>query len=79
MSFLGLQSACWDCFTLIVFLLSCRCLCFVSIPRGAMVWSVIFDCGISLLYPFVFMLGSRGVQRCFFFFFFFFFWGGGGG
>ena len=28
-----------DCFTLIVF-----CLCFVSLPRGAVGWSVVCDC-----------------------------------
>ena len=36
-----------DCFASIVFLLSCGCQCFVSLPHSAVVWSVICDCGIS--------------------------------
>ena len=33
-------------FTLIVFLMTCGCLCSVSFPNGAMGWSVVCDCGI---------------------------------
>ena len=38
-----------DTFSLIVLLLSCGCLCFVSLPRGAVGWlrSVVCDLGIS--------------------------------
>ena len=34
------------CFNLIVYLLSYGCECFVSIPRGAVGWSAVFDWGI---------------------------------
>ena len=42
-------------FTVIVFLLSCSYNCYISLPHGAMGWSVVCDCGISwsyLLLPF---------------------------
>ena len=38
------------CFTLILFLLSCSFLCFVSPPRGAMGWFEIVGCSIVRLY-----------------------------
>ena len=37
-------------FTLIVFLLSCGCLCYVSIPHGAVGWPAVSECGISWSY-----------------------------
>ena len=51
-SFLVLQSY-WrgreraGCFTLIVFHVSCDCLCTVALPRGVVGWSAARDCGIS--------------------------------
>ena len=38
------------CFTLIVFLLSCGCQCFVSLPRCAIGWCVVCICCISWSY-----------------------------
>ena len=38
------------CFTLIVFLLLCGCLCSVSLPHGAVGWSAVCECGISWSY-----------------------------
>ena len=35
------------CFTLIIFLVSCDCYCFVALSHGAMGWSVVCDCSIS--------------------------------
>ena len=35
------------CFVLIVFLVSCDCLCSVGLPGGADGWSSVCDCGIS--------------------------------
>ena len=35
---------------LIAFLMSFDCKCFVSLPHGAMGWSVVCDCGISWSY-----------------------------
>ena len=35
------------CFTLFVFLVSCVCYCSVALPRGAVGWSALCDCGIS--------------------------------
>ena len=34
---------------LIVFLLSCSCICSGALPRGAMGWSVVCNCGIFYL------------------------------
>ena len=39
-----------SCFTLIMLLLSCGCCCSLSLHRGAVGWSVVCDCGISLSY-----------------------------
>ena len=52
MSFLVLQSSRWErsCFTLIVFLMPCGCLCSVTLPYGAVGWSAMYDCGISWSY-----------------------------
>ena len=36
-----------DCFTLIVFLISCDCQCSVAVPRGVVGWSAMCVCGIS--------------------------------
>ena len=36
-----------DCFGFIVFQMSCYCKCFMALPHGAVVWSVVCDCGIS--------------------------------
>ena len=33
--------------TLIVFLMSCDCKCFVALPRGAVSWSAVCNSGIS--------------------------------
>ena len=33
------------CFTSIVFLMSCDCLCPVALPHGAVGWSAVCDCG----------------------------------
>ena len=56
-SFLALQLQCIPlgevragCFTLIVFLLLCGCLCSVSLPHGAVGWSAVCECGISWSY-----------------------------
>ena len=35
------------CFTLIVLLMSCNCLCSMALPHGAVNWSSVCDCGIS--------------------------------
>ena len=35
------------CFTVIVFLIACDCKCSVTLPRYAMGWSAVCDCGIS--------------------------------
>ena len=35
------------CFALIVYMFSCGCWCSVPLPRGAVVWTVICDIGIS--------------------------------
>ena len=49
-SFLVLQTPCWKkelvVDTLILFLLACGCLCFMSLARGVMDLSVVYDCGI---------------------------------
>ena len=51
MSFLVLQSSWrWSemvCCALIVFHGSCYCGCSVALPRTAVGWSVVYDCGIS--------------------------------
>ena len=51
---LVLQSPVWEmrvgCFTLIVFLRSCGCLCSVALPHGTICWSAVCDCGISYSY-----------------------------
>ena len=36
-----------SCFTFIVFMLSCGCLCSVSLPHDSMGWSAVSDCGIT--------------------------------
>ena len=41
-------------FTLLVFLLSCGCLCSVSLPCGAVIWCVVFVCGVSRSYSLAF-------------------------
>ena len=35
------------CFAVIVLQMSCYCKCSVTLPRGAMCWSAVCDCGIS--------------------------------
>ena len=35
------------CFSLIVFLMSCDCLCSESLPLSVIGWSAVCDCGIS--------------------------------
>ena len=35
------------CFTLVVFLVDCDCSCYADLPRGAVDWSALCDCGIS--------------------------------
>ena len=35
-----------SCFTLIVFLIYCDCLCSVLLPHDAVGWYVVCDCGI---------------------------------
>ena len=35
-----------NCFTLIVFLMSCDCYCSVALHRGAVGWYAVFDCGL---------------------------------
>ena len=42
------------CFTTIVLLLSCDCICSVSFPYGAMGWFAVCDFGISWSYTFTF-------------------------
>ena len=39
----------------IAFLVSCGLLCLVSLPRCVVVWSLIFDCGMSCSYSPVFV------------------------
>ena len=34
-------------FTLVVFLITHYCYCFIAFPHGAMGWSAVHDCGIS--------------------------------
>ena len=34
-------------FTFVVFLIYHDCKCYVALPRGAVGWSAVFDCGIS--------------------------------
>ena len=41
-----------SCFTLGVFLMLCDCYCSVALPHGAVGWSAVCDCGISLIYSF---------------------------
>ena len=36
-------------FTLIVFMLSCDCKCFVAPPQCVVGWHEVYDCGISLI------------------------------
>ena len=45
-------------FALIVVLISCGCLCYMSLHRGAMGWSAIFDCVISSLTFSKYIFGS---------------------
>ena len=33
-----------DCFTLIAFLVSCDCWCFMALPHSAVGWSAVCDC-----------------------------------
>ena len=42
------------CFTLIVSLMSCGCLCSLSLPHGAVGWSAVCACGISWPYSLIF-------------------------
>ena len=35
-----------DCLVLIDFLVPCDCKCSVTLPRGAVGWSAVWDCGI---------------------------------
>ena len=57
---LQISSNVWDaeesvsCFTLIVFLMSCDCFCSVALPRGAVGWYAVCDCGIPISYSFTF-------------------------
>ena len=61
MSFLVLQSS-WrgreraGFFAFIVFWMSCYCKCLVALPRGAVYWSAVYDCGISWSYSLTFVL-----------------------
>ena len=50
-------------FTENVFLLSCGCLYSVFLPRGAMSWYVVCDCGISWSFSLVFFLLMRLLLR----------------
>ena len=36
-----------DCFAIIVLQMYCYHKCYVALPRGAMGWSAVCDCGIS--------------------------------
>ena len=53
------------CFTLIVFLMSCDCLCSLTLPHGAVGWSAVCECGISLSYLLHFVLGPGFVMLVF--------------
>ena len=44
------------CFALIILLMSCDSKCSVALPPGAMVWSVVCDCGISRPYSLAFLV-----------------------
>ena len=46
------------CFAFIFFRKSCYCKCSVALPRGAVGWSAVCDCGISCLYSLTFLLCS---------------------
>ena len=43
-----------DGFSLIVYFMSCDCLCSVALPRGSVGWSAVCDCGISWSYSLTF-------------------------
>ena len=51
---IGKQRA--DCFALTVYLMSYDSRCSVALPLSTLGWSAIFHCGISLSYPFAFLL-----------------------
>ena len=44
-----------DCFTLMVSMLACGCLCFVPLSLGALSWSVMRNCDISWSYSLIFL------------------------
>ena len=47
------------CFALSVFLMSCDGQCSMALPHGAVGWSVVCDCGISLSYSLAFYYTFR--------------------
>ena len=49
------------CITLIVFLASCNCLSNVALPRGAVGWSAVCECGMALSYSFTFKLFANTI------------------
>ena len=49
-------------FTLIVFLLSCDGQCYMFLPRGAVSWSVVCDCGIYRSYTLAFCSHLAGKE-----------------
>ena len=55
------------CFTLIVFLMSCACKCYVTFANGAIGWSAVCDCGIFfnffLMILYIFQLFSSANYR----------------
>ena len=54
-----------DWFTLIVFLMSCDCLCSVALPRGDIKLSAVCDCGISWSYSL--FIGEDAIQASYIF------------
>ena len=66
-SFLVLQSSWWGrgSFALVVFLASCNCYCSVAFLHGAMDWSAVCDCGISLICSLTFLfIRSPTINEC---------------
>ena len=47
------------CFVFVVFLISCSCYGFLPLPRGAVGWSVMCDCGSSRSYSLTFWLSEN--------------------